>query len=91
MRISYETMQGTGKLYNIHDILSLFCDFDFDCYSKRTFYSLVQSLGRVVWDEKKEKTVGCMGLGAWFGRCGCCGMMLNNKRLMGKHYLIWSQ
>jgi len=28
MRTSYETMQCNGKLYN--DILSLFCDFDFD-------------------------------------------------------------
>ena len=23
-------MQCNGKLYNVHDILSLFCDFDFD-------------------------------------------------------------
>jgi len=23
-------MQCHGKLYNVHDILSLFCDFDFD-------------------------------------------------------------
>ena len=30
MRTSYETMQCNGKLYNVHDILSLFCDFDFD-------------------------------------------------------------
>ena len=26
---SYETMQCNGKLYNVHDIHSLFCDFDF--------------------------------------------------------------
>jgi len=25
-------MQGNGKLYNVHDILSLFCDFDFDFF-----------------------------------------------------------
>ena len=25
----YETMQCNGKLHNVHDILSLFCDFDF--------------------------------------------------------------
>ena len=30
MRTLYETMQCNGKLYNVHDILSLFCDFDFD-------------------------------------------------------------
>ena len=30
MRTSYETMQCNGKLYNVHDILSWFCDFDFD-------------------------------------------------------------
>ena len=30
MRTSYATMQYNGKLYNVHDILSLFCDFDFD-------------------------------------------------------------
>ena len=30
MRTSFETMQCNGKLYNVHDILSLFCDFDFD-------------------------------------------------------------
>ena len=30
MRTSYETMQCNGKLYNVHEILSLFCDFDFD-------------------------------------------------------------
>ena len=30
MLTSYETMQCNGKLYNVHDILSLFCDFDFD-------------------------------------------------------------
>ena len=27
MRTSFETMQCNGKLYNFHDILSLFCDF----------------------------------------------------------------
>jgi len=27
MQISYATMQCHGKLYNVHDILSLFCDF----------------------------------------------------------------
>ena len=27
---AHETMQCNGKLYNVHDILSLFCDFDFD-------------------------------------------------------------
>ena len=32
MRTSYETMQCNGKLYNVHDILSLFCDFDFDLF-----------------------------------------------------------
>jgi len=26
----YATIQCNGKLYNVHDILSLFCDFDFD-------------------------------------------------------------
>ena len=30
MRTLYETMQCNGKLYNVHDILSLFCDFYFD-------------------------------------------------------------
>ena len=30
MRTLYETMQCNGKLYNVHGILSLFCDFDFD-------------------------------------------------------------
>jgi len=25
-------MQCNGKLYNVHDILSLFCDFDFDFF-----------------------------------------------------------
>ena len=30
MRTSYATMQCNGKLYNVHDILSLFSDFDFD-------------------------------------------------------------
>ena len=30
IRTSYATMQCNGKLYNVHDILSLFCDFDFD-------------------------------------------------------------
>jgi len=30
MQTSYETMQCNGKLYNADDILSLFCDFDFD-------------------------------------------------------------
>ena len=29
MLTSYETMQCNGKLYNVHDILFLFCDFDF--------------------------------------------------------------
>ena len=28
MRTSYGTMQCNGELYNVHDILSLFCDFD---------------------------------------------------------------
>ena len=32
VRTSYETMQCNGKLYNVHDILSLFCDFDFDFF-----------------------------------------------------------
>jgi len=30
MQTSYETMECNGKLYNVHDILSLFYDFDFD-------------------------------------------------------------
>ena len=30
MLTSYETMQRNGKLYNVPDILSLFCDFYFD-------------------------------------------------------------
>jgi len=30
MQTSYETMQCNGKFYNAHDILSLFCDFNFD-------------------------------------------------------------
>ena len=30
MQALYATMQCNGKLYNVHDILSYFCDFDFD-------------------------------------------------------------
>ena len=30
MQTSYATMQCNGKLYIVHDILSLFCEFDFD-------------------------------------------------------------
>ena len=30
MLTSYVTSQCNGQLYNVHDILSLFCDFDFD-------------------------------------------------------------
>ena len=30
MQTWYATMQCNGKLYNVHNILSLFCGFDFD-------------------------------------------------------------
>ena len=30
MQVLYATMQCNGNLYNVHDILSNFCDFDFD-------------------------------------------------------------
>ena len=30
MQALYAIMQCYGKLYNVHDIFSLFCDFDFD-------------------------------------------------------------
>ena len=30
MQALYAIMQCYGKLYNVHGILSLFCDFDFD-------------------------------------------------------------
>jgi len=34
MQALYTTMQCNGKLYNVHDILSYFCDFDFFSWEK---------------------------------------------------------
>jgi len=47
MRTSYETMQCNGKLYNVHDILSLFCDFDFDLIFFKKKHRLIVLLKEV--------------------------------------------
>jgi len=42
MQTLYAAMQCNGKLYNVHDILSLFCDFDFDFFGKHRLTVLLK-------------------------------------------------